>query len=58
MATSRRITKEFEDFAKMAADVEYGVSAELVGNDITHWKGVVKGPSDTSYAGGTFVVDI
>jgi ubiquitin-protein ligase len=44
MATSRRVQKEFEDFSKAQNDTQYGVSAELVGNDITHWKGVVKGP--------------
>ena len=59
MQGNRRITKEFEDFQKLQADpTNYGVTAELVGNDITHWKGVVKGPEDTAYDGGTFIVDI
>ena len=60
MQGNRRITKEFEDFQKTQADadVKYGVSASLVGNDITHWKGIVKGPEGTSYDGGTFIVDI
>jgi len=60
MQGNRRITKEFEDFQKSQAeaDSKYGVSASLVGNDITHWKGIVRGPEGTSYDGGTFIVDI
>lgn len=60
MQGNRRITKEYEDFQKSAADADpkYGVSASLVGNDITHWKGVVKGPEGSPYDGGTFIVDI
>ena len=30
----------------------------MVGNDMTHWKGIIKGPHDTPYNGGTFIVDI
>ena len=35
-----------------------GVSAELVGESFTHWKGSLLGPEGTPYAGGRFVVDI
>lgn len=34
------------------------MSAELVGDSFTHWKGRIRGPDGTPYAGGTFVVDI
>lgn len=34
------------------------MSAELVGDCFTHWKGIVKGPDSTPYTGGTFIVDI
>jgi len=34
------------------------VEANMVGNDIRHWKGTIFGPSDTPYHGGTFIVDI
>lgn len=30
----------------------------MVGNEMTHWKGIIKGPHDTPYQGGTFIVDI
>eukprot|EP00954_Amorphochlora_amoebiformis_P029563 1393347-Amorphochlora_amoeboformis.AAC.1 len=35
-----------------------GVSAKLHGGKLTHWKGEIKGPEDTPYEGGVFVVDI
>ena len=34
------------------------MSAELVGESFTHWKGSLLGPEGTPYAGGRFVVDI
>jgi len=50
-----RIRKEYKEvqFAK-----DSGVSAELVNNDLAHWKGVIAGPQGTPYQGGTFYVDI
>ena len=30
----------------------------MVNNDIRHWKGRIKGPKDTCYAGGVFDVEI
>ncbi len=35
-----------------------GVSANSVGNDMTHWKGKITGPDGTPYHGGTFYIDI
>ena len=35
---------------------ESGVSAEVVGEDMSHWRGTIQGPEGTPYAGGVFVV--
>ena len=48
-----RITKEFNDLKK-----DKTIQVKLVNNDIKHWKGRIKGPIDTCYAGGIFDVDI
>ena len=50
-----RIRKEYQ---QVKAEKNAGVSVSLVGDDMTHWKGVFKGPPDTPYEGGHFVVDI
>lgn len=60
---SRRIQREYEEISKLSADTAYGVSANIVNGDMTHWKGVIRGPvssiqNDTAYDGGTFFVDI
>jgi len=34
------------------------VQANLVGDDLKHWKGTIFGPDDTAYTGGTFIIDI
>ncbi|KAF3903854.1 hypothetical protein ABW20_dc0101882 [Dactylellina cionopaga] len=52
---SRRIHKEMEDLRK---DVQSGMSAEPVGDDISHLRGTFKGPPGTPYEGGTYNVDI
>jgi len=55
-----RLNKEFkeicDDMEKQGDD--WTVKAQLVDDDITHWKGVIKGPDGGSYDGGCFVVDI
>lgn len=50
-----RIKKEF---AEVQAQQMNGLGATLVDNDYSHWKGYIKGPDNTSYAGGHFIVDI
>ena len=35
-----------------------GVSAQPCGEDMTHWKGTISGPSGTPYDGGKFIIDI
>jgi ubiquitin-protein ligase len=35
-----------------------GCTAQLVGDDFSHWKGTIKGPDGSIYEGGVFVVDI
>ena len=51
-----RAMKEFQDLQKNKKD--NSVQVKLVDNNIRHWKGRIKGPIDTCYAGGTFDVDI
>lgn len=54
---TRRIAKEIAD---IHADKISGVHVEIAGNgeDLTHLKGSFKGPSGTSYEGGTYKIDI
>ena len=52
-----RIKKELKDFQKKKNDGA-GVEAEVVGKDMQHWIGRLKGPEDTPYDGGIFTVDI
>ena len=52
---SGRAEKEFKFLKK---DKDSGVEVKLVNNDYRHWKGRIKGPIDTCYAGGIFDVDI
>ncbi|KAJ6263949.1 Ubiquitin-conjugating enzyme [Drechslerella dactyloides] len=52
---SRRINKEMDDLRK---DALSGMKAEPVNDDISHLRGVFKGPPGTPYEGGEFTVDI
>lgn len=54
---ARRIAKEI---AEVHRDTLSGVSVDALGNgdDLTHLKGSFKGPSGTSYEGGTYKIDI
>jgi len=56
MADKNRILKELKDLA--AGKEESGVFAETVGDDLRHWKGMLKGPEDTPFQTGVFEVDI
>merc|ERR1711959_90584 len=56
MPDKTRLQKELKDILTGAE--ESGVTAEVVGDDLTHWKGTLKGPEGTPYAGGVFIVDI
>ena len=51
-----RLRKELAELARDAG--ASGVTAEPVGESMTHLRGTLKGPVDTPYAGGLFVVDI
>ena len=55
--TQVRIKKELRDFQKKKNDGA-GVEAEVVGKDLKHWIGRLKGPEDSPYEGGIFTVDI
>lgn len=48
-----RIKKEYREVRE--TNDGSGVSAELVGDSFTHWKGSIKGPEGTPYEGGVFV---
>eukprot|EP00245_Coleochaete_scutata_P008565 TRINITY_DN264_c0_g1_i1.p1 TRINITY_DN264_c0_g1~~TRINITY_DN264_c0_g1_i1.p1 ORF type:complete len:193 (+),score=42.58 TRINITY_DN264_c0_g1_i1:84-662(+) len=50
-----RVQKELVEIER---DTSSGVSVQLVGNDLSRMKGMVKGPTDTPYEGGSFLVDI
>merc|ERR1712227_562205 len=56
MPDKTRLQKELKDIL-MGAE-ESGVSAEVVDDDLSHWKGTLKGPEGTPYEGGIFIVDI
>ena len=47
--------KEYTDLNK---DKSNAVQVKMVGDDIHHWKGIIKGPIDTCYQGGIFEIDI
>lgn len=56
MSRTRRILKELQDVQQ---DVESGITVTPVSEgDISHLKGIFKGPPETPYQGGEFVVDI
>lgn len=61
---NRRLQKEWEEICKMNQSVDrYAVTAQIVGDDLKHWKGVIRGPvryiqQGTVYENGHFIVDI
>jgi len=55
MQNASRVRKELKE---VQSEKSAGVSAKLNGGKLNHWKGEIKGPEDTPYEGGIFVVDI
>lgn len=55
-AQQLRMKKELGDLQKNKG--KDGVGADLVNGSLTHLKGFIKGPADSPYEGGYFVVDI
>ncbi|CDJ38754.1 ubiquitin-conjugating enzyme, putative [Eimeria necatrix] len=57
-----RLEKELlglqQDREGKANDDEHDVYAEKWDTDISHWRGRIKGPLDTPYEGGVFILDI
>lgn len=51
-----RIMKEYDDLKKN--EKENTVTVWMIDNNIRHWKGNIKGPIDTCYQGGVFIIDI
>lgn len=42
---SRRLQKEAEELQKLNLSTDnFGVNAHMVGNDMNHWKGILRGP--------------
>jgi ubiquitin-conjugating enzyme (huntingtin interacting protein 2) len=59
MDNNSRIMKELKELQDAKKNNKGPtVEANMVGNDIRHWKGTIFGPMDTPYTGGTFIVDI
>mmetsp|Transcript_107476 Transcript_107476/g.304531 ORF Transcript_107476/g.304531 Transcript_107476/m.304531 type:complete len:207 (+) Transcript_107476:151-771(+) len=53
----KRLEKELQDIKALAA--ESSVTADTVNaSDLTHWKGILKGPEGTPYEGGVYTIDI
>jgi ubiquitin-protein ligase len=50
--SKNRIMREFDDFPKNSEASDLLVT--IVEGDIYHWKGILKGPEDTCYSGGSF----
>jgi ubiquitin-protein ligase len=57
MERERRVNKEIQDFQKPDASGS-DISVKSIPGEKFHFKGHLKGPSDTPYQGGSFVVDI
>eukprot|EP00466_Bigelowiella_natans_P016485 jgi/Bigna1/72285/fgenesh1_pg.19_\ len=56
MQNLNRVRKELKE---VQSESSAGVSAKLLEEGkLNHWKGEIKGPEDTPYEGGVFVVDI
>jgi ubiquitin-conjugating enzyme (huntingtin interacting protein 2) len=59
MDNNSRIMKELKELQDAKKNTKGPtVEAQMVGNDLRHWKGTIFGPADTPYTGGTFIVDI
>jgi ubiquitin-conjugating enzyme (huntingtin interacting protein 2) len=57
MERERRVNKEIKDLEKPDASGS-DISVSVIPGEKFHFKGHLKGPSDTPYEGGFFVVDI
>jgi ubiquitin-protein ligase len=56
MSRTKRIAKELED---VKSDVDSGIKiSPVTESDISHLRGIFKGPPGTPYEGGAFLVDI
>jgi len=52
----KRLEKELSDIRSLCTDSS--VTADMVGGDLTVWKGTLKGPCDSPYEGGVFHINI
>jgi len=56
--TSNRIRRVLKEIADIKADPHSHIIVDHNHDDLTHLKGKFKGPPDTPYEGGTYIVDI
>lgn len=56
MSQARR--RLLRDFKKLQSDPPTGVSGAPVDNDIMKWSAVIFGPEDSSWEGGTFILEV
>mmetsp|Transcript_6205 Transcript_6205/g.16583 ORF Transcript_6205/g.16583 Transcript_6205/m.16583 type:complete len:152 (-) Transcript_6205:117-572(-) len=54
-AVLKRLQREL---AEIGADPPANCSVEVVGDDISNWQATLRGPPDSAYAGGVFLVSI
>lgn len=54
----KRLEKELMDIQNQSKESDAQVNAHMIGNDLTRWKGYIKGPMGTPYEDGNFVLDI
>jgi ubiquitin-protein ligase len=58
-ATSiRRIRKEWSDINMEIEKYNEPIKVSMVGEELTHWSVILKGPQKTPYENGNFILDI
>eukprot|EP00792_Barthelona_sp_PAP020_P009735 TRINITY_DN3319_c1_g1_i1.p1 TRINITY_DN3319_c1_g1~~TRINITY_DN3319_c1_g1_i1.p1 ORF type:complete len:170 (+),score=42.83 TRINITY_DN3319_c1_g1_i1:28-510(+) len=58
MKNQLRINKEIQGLHEMNANPIDGIKGRVVGDDINHLEAIIKGPPETPYESGVFLIDI